>query len=74
VIDKAKTTMNDADRMPLWHAVHRTIADDQPYTFLCADWDLAAVTKRFKGVDSTKVGLNQKTEWYTPPAQRKFKE
>jgi peptide/nickel transport system substrate-binding protein len=74
VIDKAKTIVNDAERMPVWHEVHRIIAEDQPYTFLVADHELAGVNKRFKGVEATKTGLNSKTEWYVPATQRKFKD
>jgi peptide/nickel transport system substrate-binding protein len=73
-IEKAKTTMDDAARMKLWHQVHRTIAEDQPYSFLCADWDLAAASKRIKGAERTNTGLNAKTEWYSPAASRRMKQ
>jgi hypothetical protein len=60
--------------MPLWHQVHRLIAEDQPYTFVAADWELNAVDGRIKGVEGTKLGINQRTEWYVPVSARKYKQ
>jgi peptide/nickel transport system substrate-binding protein len=75
LIDKARKTVNDEQRMKLWHQAERIIADDQPYTFICADWDLIALDKRFKGFEPTKTGLDgiAKNEWYVPAPMQKYK-
>jgi peptide/nickel transport system substrate-binding protein len=65
-INAARTTMNDAERMKKWHVVHRILHEDQPYTFLAADWELVAVNAKFKGAEATKLGPTPKTEWYVP--------
>src|SRR5204863_8783209 len=72
-IDKARKIVKDADRMPVWHEVHRILHEDQPYTFLCADWELIVLDKRFKGAEATNSAINQKTEWYVPAAMQKYK-
>jgi peptide/nickel transport system substrate-binding protein len=65
-LEAARTTLDDAKRMKLWHVVHKIIHDDQPYTFVAADWELVAVAARFKGAEETKLGLTPRTEWYVP--------
>jgi peptide/nickel transport system substrate-binding protein len=70
-IDRARRTVKDELRMPIWHEVHRIIHDDEPYTFLCNDWELFAADRRIKGVMATKSAANQKTEWYVPAKLQK---
>src|SRR5205085_4848023 len=66
-IQKARRTMDEKTRMPLWHEVHRFIHEGEPYTFLFTDKELDAIDKRFKGVEPTKEGLMYtKNEWYVP--------
>jgi peptide/nickel transport system substrate-binding protein len=70
-IDRARRTVKDELRMPIWHEVHRLIHEDEPYSFLFADWELFAADKRIKGVLATKTAANQKTEWYVPAKLQK---
>lgn len=65
-MNAARTTVDDAKRMPLWHEVHRIIHEDEPYTFVAADWELVAVAAKYKGAEETKVGVTPRTEWYVP--------
>ena len=74
LIDQARITVKDELRMPIWHQVHRIIAEDQPYTFLYSDMDLSLIDKRFKNVEATKLGINSTQEWYTPSSAQKYKE
>jgi peptide/nickel transport system substrate-binding protein len=74
IIDKARRTMNEDERVKMWHEVHRIIHEDQPYTFMFADWELDMVDKRIKGVEATKLALNSKAEWYVPTAAQRYKQ
>ena len=72
-IDRARRTMDESQRMKIWHEVHRILHEDQPYTFLYADEELDIVDKRFKGVEPTKFGIvKQKNEWYVPRSMQKY--
>ena len=75
ILQIARFTPDPVKRRGMWHQLHRIIADDQPYTFVFADKELDAVSKRFKGVTSTKLGIEQlKNEWYVPKAAQKYTE
>lgn len=65
-IDTARTEMDEAKRMKLWNRVHQILHEDQPYTFLFADKQLSAINSGIKGLAATKLGVNQKLEWYVP--------
>src|SRR5690606_34526623 len=34
VIEQARTTIDEDERLPLWKQAHRILHEDQPYTFL----------------------------------------
>lgn len=78
-IEKARTTVDENERMNAWRAVHRIIAEDQPYTFLLSRESLAFIDSRFKNIEKTKMGLNMVlTEmtpfpWYVPRDQQLHK-
>ncbi len=68
-IAKARSTVDQNKRMPLWHAVGQLLHEQQPYTFLFIDKELDFVQNRIHGVTPTKVlGINSLLEWYVPRA------
>lgn len=68
-IGEARSTVDDAKRMPLWHKVHRMIHEEQPYTYLFIYKELDIARDRVHGMTPTKfVGLNGPSEWYIPKA------
>ncbi|HSI33222.1 MAG: ABC transporter substrate-binding protein [Phycisphaerae bacterium] len=77
-IELARRTVDDAKRMELWHAVHRTLHDDQPYTFLFNRPSLVFINGRVKNVGVTKLGLNylrlypNPSPWYVPRAAQRY--
>jgi peptide/nickel transport system substrate-binding protein len=71
-METARATADHDKRMELWHAVHRIIHEDQPYTFIYISHDLEFLDGRFKGVSVTKTGLNSDSEWYVPIAGQKY--
>jgi peptide/nickel transport system substrate-binding protein len=77
-IEKARTTVDKAQRMEGWHKVHRILHEDQPYTFLTARKELRFFNKRFKNIELSKIGLNYEDlnggmiPWYTPRNQQRY--
>jgi peptide/nickel transport system substrate-binding protein len=75
LIDKARATVDDATRMPIWQQAERTMVDDQPYTFLMRRKTLAFIDKRVHNLQMTKLGLNfgsTPVETYVPAAMQKY--
>lgn len=76
LIDKARATVDEEKRMPLWQKAEAIMFEDQPYTFLMRRKRLAFIDKRIKNLQMTKLGLNQllPIEWYVPLALQKHHE
>jgi peptide/nickel transport system substrate-binding protein len=71
-IAEARSTVDDAKRVPLWHKLHRMIHDLQPYTYLIIYKELDFSRDRIHGTKPTKfVGLNPSLEWYIPKPMQK---
>ena len=77
-IEKARTTVDRAERMKGWHAVHRILHEDQPYTFITNRNELRFVSKRVQNIEVSKIGLNYEDlnggmiPWYVPRAQQRY--
>jgi peptide/nickel transport system substrate-binding protein len=75
LIERARATVDEAKRMPLWRACERILHDDQPYTFLMRRKSLVFIDKRMHNVQITRLGLNMHAlpvEWYVPPRLQKY--
>ena len=72
LIDRARTTLDEDRRMPLWQEAHRVLYRDQPYTFMLNRKSLRVIDDRFENVQRVTRGLNERTEWFTPAAQQKW--
>ncbi len=72
VIEKARTTVDEAERNRLWKRSHQILHEDQPYTFLFYDDNLLFVDKRFENINTTKLGLNASREWFVPADKQKW--
>ena len=66
LIDEARRTVIEDERMPLWQACHRILHEDQPYTFLIRRKALLFIDRRFHNVQRVTTGLNERVEWYVP--------
>jgi peptide/nickel transport system substrate-binding protein len=58
LIDEARATVDEEQRMPLWQAAETTLYEDQPYTFLMRRKSLVFIDRRIRNIVNTKVGLN----------------
>jgi peptide/nickel transport system substrate-binding protein len=72
LIEKARTTVDEEQRMPLWHQVHCILHEDQPYTFLFTRDTLAFYDRRIYNIQQTTTGLSPLREWYVPANQVKW--
>ena len=75
LVDQARATVREEERMPLWQAVERIFHEEQPYTFLMRRKTLAFVDQRIRNLAVTRLGLNLgfvPVEVFTPSAQQRY--
>ncbi len=72
LIDKARVTVDEDERLAMWHEVHRLLQEDQPYTFLFNFKSVVFLDDRFKNVKVTRTGLNDVTEYYVPRGEQRW--
>jgi peptide/nickel transport system substrate-binding protein len=58
LIDQARTTVDETERMKLWNKVHSVLHEDQPNTFLMNRKELYLTNKRLRNITPGKIGLN----------------
>ncbi len=80
LIEKARSTANEDERMKLWQECTRILHEDQPYTFLLDRMSLRFMDKRIANVQKARMGLNlMYTEvmpipWYSAAGQHKYEK
>jgi peptide/nickel transport system substrate-binding protein len=72
LIEQARQTMDESERMALWRRCHAILAQDQPYTFLFFSKSLAFIDKRVENVQLVKLGLNPLEDWFVPSPLQKW--
>lgn len=72
LIDEARRIVVEEKRMPLWHACHQILHEDQPYTFLYSRQILNFLDQRIHNVQHIRLGLNDRDEWYVPAPLQKY--
>lgn len=72
LIEKARITLDEPERMKLWRRAHQILNEDQPYMFLWFGKSLVFVDKRFENVRELRSGLTPRTEWYVPINQQRW--
>ena len=76
--EKARTTVDKAERMKGWHQVHRILHEDQPFTFLTARKELRFFNNRIRNIQLSKIGLNYEDlnggmiPWYVPTKMQRY--
>ncbi len=75
LIEQARATVVEDQRMPLWQECERILHEDQPYTFLMRRKSLIFVDRRIQNLEITKLGLNVSAvpvEIYVPAALQRY--
>ncbi len=79
-IDTARVMIERDGRMKLWNKVHRTLHEDQPYTFLFNRKALRLIHKRVQNVEKSRMGLNYEhlnggmIPWFVPETQQRYQQ
>jgi peptide/nickel transport system substrate-binding protein len=77
-LEKARTTVDEKERVPLWHKCHQILHEDQPYTFLLERKGMVFIDSRIQNVKTSKLGLNYAQRydmpiaWYVPKVKQKW--
>lgn len=80
LIEQARGTVNNDERMKIWQKVHAILHEDQPYTFLFNRKALRLFNKRIQNIKPAASGLNFEylnggmIPWYVPTAQQRYKD
>ncbi len=77
LIDQARATVDESQRMPLWQECERILYRDQPYTFLTRRKSLLFIDKRIHNIQQTRIGLNVgivPIEIYVPAPLQKYRQ
>ena len=72
LIERARYTPSETERMEMWHRCHQILHEDQPYTFLFTRRAVTLANKRLKNVHLVKLGINSDMEWYVPLTLQKW--
>ncbi len=62
LIEEARTEFDEKRRNSLYHRFQEILYDEQPYTFLFANYSLVVTSRRFQNVVVHKTGMNT-LEW-----------
>ncbi len=74
LVEQARATVDEKQRMPLWHQAEALLYQDQPYTFLLRKKSLVFIDKRIQNINNTATGLNLRQtplEIYVPAEQQR---
>jgi peptide/nickel transport system substrate-binding protein len=77
LVEKARSTVDEDTRMPLWMQAERHLYEDQPYTYLMRRKSLAFIDRRIQNVEQTRVGLNLGAvpmENYVPETDQRYRQ
>ncbi|MGC4033803.1 MAG: ABC transporter substrate-binding protein [Tepidisphaeraceae bacterium] len=72
LIEQARRTLDDGERMKIWNKAHRIMYEDQPYTFLFFPKALMFMDKRIANVQQLPLGLSPDREWFVPKDQQRW--
>lgn len=66
LIEEGRRTLNDDERMKVWHQLHSVFHEQQPYTFLSEIPWLRFTTKRVQNLNEYNKGLVHEEFWLAP--------
>ncbi|QQE12737.1 ABC transporter substrate-binding protein [Planctomycetota bacterium] len=72
LIELARRTVNEEERLPIWRKCHQILYEDQPYTFMFNSQSLRLIDKRVHNVERVTAGINDYTEWFVPKPLQKY--
>ncbi len=74
LLEEGRRTFDQSKRAEIYHEIHKLIYEDQPYLFLYSPEALPIVNKRFRGVESSPIGISYNfIKWYVPKSEQRYK-
>ncbi|MCX5668470.1 MAG: peptide-binding protein [Candidatus Omnitrophica bacterium] len=74
LLEEGRRTFDQSKRAVVYHEIHKLIYEDQPYLFLYTADALPIVNSRFKGVESSPIGIGYNfIKWYVPKSEQRYK-
>lgn len=73
-LEAARSTLDQDARKKLYDRFQEILHRDQPYCFLYVPYQLAAVHKRFRGIDPAPLGIFYNSEkWWVPLEEQRYR-
>ncbi len=74
LLEKARYTVDQAERKKYYDRVQEILHRDQPYCFLATPYSLPIVQARFHGIDPAPAGISYNmNDWWIPTAQQRYR-
>ncbi len=69
-----RRTFDKEKRKKVYRKIHEILYDDQPYMFLYVPDSLVAVSKRFRGIAPSPIGIGYNfIDWWVPEDRQRYK-
>jgi peptide/nickel transport system substrate-binding protein len=73
MLEKGRSTFNQAERKKYYDRFQEILVEDQPYTFLYVPEELIIISNRIRGVESAPIGIGHNfIKWYVPKDEQKY--
>jgi len=74
LLEEGRRTFDQEERALIYKKIHSLINADSPCLFLYSPDALPIVSKRFRGVEASPIGIGYNfTKWYVPKEEQKYK-
>ena len=72
LMEQARATLDEKDRIKIFHRLHEIFHTEQPYTFLFTRPTFRLIDKRFENIKVYPLGLKYR-EWYVPKDKQRYR-
>jgi len=67
LITRGRSTLDDAERMKIWHELHEVFHEEQPYTFMLNSPWIRFISRDVKNVHTYPIGLDRNEMFFAAP-------
>lgn len=67
LITRGRSTLDDAERMAIWHELHEVFHEEQPYTFLLNSPWIRFISRDVSNVNTYPIGLDRNEMFFAAP-------
>lgn len=74
LLEEGRRTFDQKARAGIYNRIHSLINEDSPCLFLYSSDALPVVSKRFRGVETSPIGIGHNfIKWYVPKSEQRYK-